>query len=426
MIKKVIDAINRFSLIESGDTVTVALSGGADSVALLHLLFSLKEKLDITIKAAHLNHSIRGDEADRDEQFVKELCEKMGVELYCERIDIPKIAKQTKQSIELCARQERYAFFERVAADKVATAHTATDNAETLILNLARGSGIKGLCGIPPKRDVYIRPLIFCTRDDIESYCENNGLSFVTDSTNLEDDYTRNKIRHNVLPVLKEINLSFEDAIIRTTLSLSEDNAALDTMAFELLFKCECEKGFITEYLAAAPKSVAKRAIVKYFTSLYKNITLDNYHINSLYDIALNGGKTSLPKKLYGISKDGIFSIIDCEPENTAEFCVSLSKMPNVNNLFSNDTLDCDKIIGSPKVRTRMEGDAIRLKNRGCTKSLNKLFTENKIPTVIRDKVPVIADDKGVIWVYGVGMADRVSPTSKSKNLLVIETKVFE
>ena len=426
MINSVIDAINRFSLIEKGDTVTVALSGGADSVALLHSLLSVRDELQINVKAAHLNHLIRGDEAFRDEAFVIDLCERLKVELTVERIDIPKIAEKTKQSLELCARKERYAFFGRIKTDKVATAHTASDNAETQLLNLTRGSGIKGLCGIPPKRDIYIRPLILCTRQDVENYCENNSLSFVTDSTNLSDDYTRNKIRHNVLPLLKEINPAVLECLTRTSLTLTEDNSALDIKAEELLFKCESDDGLVVAQLCDVPPAIAKRAIIKYVNSLYNDLELYSLHINALYDIALKGGKTNLPQCLYGICKNGILTLCDGKREENTEFSVKLIKKTNVNNLFSNDTLDCDKIIGSPKVRKREAGDTIRLKNRGCTKSLNKLFCENKILPEIRDSIPVVADDIGVIWVYGLGASQRVAPTDSSKNLLIVEAEVLK
>ncbi len=426
MKNSVLQAIDRFSLIEKGDAVTVALSGGADSVALLHFMCSLKDELQITVKAAHLNHLIRGDEAKRDEDFVKELCKNMGVELFCERVDIPKIAKERKESIELCARRERYEFFSRIAEGKVATAHTASDNAETLLLNLTRGSGIKGLCGIPPKRDNFIRPLIFCTRQQIEDYCKENQLSFVTDSTNLENAYTRNKLRHKAVPVLRDINANLEDTLTRTVLSLSEDNYALDIMAEELLFKSEADNGLVVLDLKNQPAAIVKRVIIKYVGSLYKDLSLDSLHINGLYDVLLNGGKISLPERLYGICEKGVFSVNHGESTPKKVFKVEISKIPNVNNLFANDCLDCDRIIGGVTVRTRQNGDTIRLKNRGCTKTLNKLFTENKTPVALRDSVPVIADDEGVVWAYEIGVAARVAPTNKTENLLNIKVSVSE
>nr|MBR2040323.1 tRNA lysidine(34) synthetase TilS [Clostridia bacterium] len=228
MIEKIIlDTVSAYSLFKKGDVVTVALSGGADSVALLYALNQLKNDLGITLKAVHLNHQIRGDEALRDESFVKDFCDSLNIELICERIDVPQFAKSNNLSLETAARKARYNLFERVNEGAIATAHTASDNLETLLLNLARGTSLDGLCGIPVKRDYIVRPIISATREDIENYCKDNNLKFVTDSTNLTDDYTRNKIRHKIVPVLKEINPKAELSALKTSKSLTEASAFL-------------------------------------------------------------------------------------------------------------------------------------------------------------------------------------------------------
>lgn len=424
MLDKLLNAIERFSLINKGDTVTVALSGGADSVALLHALWSLKDKLSITVKAAHLNHGIRGNEADRDEAFVKWLCLKFDIPLVCETVDIPSLAKERGQSLELCAREVRYEFLSLNSDGLIATAHTASDNTETLLFNLTRGSGTKGLCGIPPKRDNFIRPLIFCSRYDVEKYCIDNSLSYVTDSTNLEDDYTRNKIRHKVVTALKEINPSLEDAVTRATDILREDNEALDFFTNEALFKALSDDGLLCESIVKLPTAVAKRVIIKYAESF--GLQLDYLHLNQLYYICKNGGKVSLPTEMYGTVQNNNLVITGQDQPDIAKFSVKLIRVTKINNLLSINHIDCDKIIGSPIVRTRQEGDFIRLKNRGCTKTLNKLFTENKVDPSIRDSIPVIADDEGVIWVYGFGVSQRCAPNRKSENVLEVQTSVTE
>ncbi len=424
MLEKLLNAIDRFSLINKGDTVTVALSGGADSVALLHALWSLKDKLSMTVKAAHLNHGIRGAEADRDEAFVKWLCLKFDIPIVCEKVDIPTLAKERGQSLELCAREVRYDFLSRNADGLIATAHTASDNTETLLFNLTRGSGTKGLCGIPPQRDNFIRPLIFCSRYDIEKYCIDNSLSYVTDSTNLEDDYTRNKIRHKVVTALKEINPSLEDAVVRATDILREDNDALEFFTNEAMFKALNDDGLLCESIISMPTAVAKRVIVKYAEMC--GLQLDYLHLNALYEICKIGGKISLPLNLYGVVKNGVLVISSENEDEKAEFYAELVKVEKINNLLSINLIDCDKIIGSPIIRTRQEGDSIRLKNRGCTKTLNKLFTETKVDPAIRDSIPVIADDKGVIWVYGMGVSQRCAPNNKSENILEVRTSVIE
>ena len=209
LITKAEAAIEKYKFLSGGDSVIIALSGGADSVTLLSVLNSLKEKYNLKLYAAHLNHGIRGEEADNDEKFCKILCENYNVQLFVKHIDVPKLCAEQKISAELCGRNERYKFFDELSAKlnaKVATAHTASDNAETLLFNLCRGSSLAGAAAIPPKRGNIIRPLITLTRNEIESYCAENSLSYVTDSTNMSDSYTRNKIRHKVIPALKEVN----------------------------------------------------------------------------------------------------------------------------------------------------------------------------------------------------------------------------
>ena len=303
----ILKAISQFTLISKGDTVTVALSGGADSVSLLFALLKLKSELGITVNAAHLNHGIRGEEADCDQKFVENLCKDLNVELFVEKADVPKFAKENHLSIELAARQVRYEFLERVAVGKVATAHTASDNLETMIFNFTRGTSLKGLCGIPAKRGIFIRPIIFCTRQNVEEYCKQNNLSFVTDSTNLCDEYSRNKIRHNVVPILKQINPSLELAATRMALSFNDDNEFFENNALEILFKSIDENGlFIDDFDNISP-AVAKRVLKKYFETEFSDITLDNRHITDIYSICLEKkGKINLPSDLYAKVENGI------------------------------------------------------------------------------------------------------------------------
>lgn len=424
MINKVLDAIKKFSLLQKGDDVTIALSGGADSVSLLYALLSIKDELGITVNAAHLNHLIRGDEAERDQKFVTDLCEKLGVTLFCEKADVPKIAKENGISLELAARQVRYEFLERVATGKVATAHTASDNLETMIFNLVRGTSLKGLCGIPTKRGIFIRPLILCTRQNVEDYCKQNNLSFVTDSTNLCDDYSRNKIRHNVIPVLKGINSSAEESALRTSQSLMEDNSYLENISEEILFKNLCDNGLSVKDCENIAPAIFKRVIKRNFEILFPEVMLDSRHINDIYSICLCGvGKINLPSNVYAVVKNGYLSYEDEEIKNTVNFAVKVTENENVNNLFSNNVIDCDKIIGKWILRTRTVGDEIRLHKRGVTKTLKKLFTENKVPNELRDKIPVIADEKGVIWVYGMGVCERVAVTKNTRKILEVEVQ---
>lgn len=417
----VLKAISQFELLEKDDTVTVALSGGADSMALLHVLNSLKEELEITVNAAHLNHSIRGIEADNDQKFVQEFCETNKIVLFCEKINVPQFAKDNHISIELAARQIRYEFLQRVAVGKIATAHTASDNLETMIFNLTRGTALKGLCGIPPKRDNIIRPVIFCTRENIEKYCADNNLPFVTDSTNLSDDYSRNKIRHKVIPVLKEINQNAEISAVKTAVSLTEDYTFIQKEANELLFSLYNDDSLLVTDFINLDEALAKRVIIGYFGICYPEISLESQHINEIYSACIGGkSKVNLPSNMYAVVKNNQLTVTDGTFE-CQEFSVKITEIENVNNLFSNNLIDCDKIIGKLNIRTREEGDKIKLKGRGYTKKLKSLFTEYKIPLNVRENLPVIADEQGVIWVHNIGVAERVAAREATNKILKIE-----
>ncbi len=432
MEKFLLEAIERFSLLENKNKVTVALSGGADSMALLFSLYSLKDNLGITVKAAHLNHLIRGDEAFRDEAFVKDVCEKWGIELFVKRVDIPLLAKEKGISTELAAREARYKFLESVADwGAVATAHTASDNLETVIYNLTRGSGISGLAGIPAKRGIFIRPLILCTRKQIEDYCEQNNIPFVTDSTNLSDDYTRNKIRHSIVPVLKEINPAVENTVLRSSLILKEDAEYLNSVAEDYVSKnILSDKKMSSEFCRLSP-SVAKRVIKVYLKTVLPDITPETVHIEEALKVSLIGGKINLPKNFHFVS-DGNAVWVESEKKiEKAEYSVEFTECDNIffektqkiNNLLLNSLLNCDKIVGKLVVRTRMAGDSIRLVGRGCTKTLNKLYNEAAIPVYLREYLPVIADDEGVVWVADIGVAQRCAVNSSTKRVIKIDVK---
>lgn len=431
MLKKVTQAVDQFGLLCSAKHITVALSGGADSMALLCALLQLKEELGIKkISAAHFNHKIRGKEALRDQNFVTEQCKNKGVELYLGSADVPAYAKENGLSLELAARRLRYEFFEGLDTDVIATAHTASDNVETVLFNLTRGTALSGLCGIPPKRDRYIRPLIFCTRADIEVYCTQNGIPFVTDSTNLCDDYTRNKIRHSVVPVLKDINESAENAVCRMTVSLREDDDFITSIVqneYGTVFK---NGVLLLDKLNSLHPAIAKRIIVRYCED--SDIEVDNYHINNIYSICKTEGKISLPKNNSAVAKDGVLMIVSetKQPQNFS-FTVDIKESENdlfencenVHNLLLKNILDCDRIVGKLVLRQRRPGDTICLKNKKCTKTLKKLFCEYKIPTSERDVWPILCDDNGVVWIYKIGVADRCAADCNSRKIYKISVE---
>ena len=427
--KAIINNCKEYSLIPKGSVVTVALSGGADSVALLYALNRLKDRLGITVKAAHLNHLIRGDEAFRDEEFVKNLCSSLDIPLICEEIDVPKLAKKQNLSLETAAREIRYEFLNRVCeGGLIATAHTASDNLETLLLNLARGSAIGGLCGIPIKRDNIIRPIISVTREEIEKYCCVNNLSFVTDSTNLSDDYTRNKLRHSIVPVLKELNPKIEKTVLKTSRSVTEISNMIKSSAENYIKENFADNKLDVSKLKELNSEIAKRVIIEFVKICDSEISLEACHIESIYKICLKCGKTGIPKNKYCQNKKG-YLFIGSNDENIkkTKFSVEITKISeNVNNLLLNNSLDCDKIVGKLVLRTRQSGDSIRLANRGCTKKLTKLYNEFSVPVYLRDTLPVISDDLGVVWIHGIGVAERCAVSKKTNSAYVIGVKENE
>lgn len=305
--KKILAAIKRYDMIKSGDRIIAALSGGADSVTLLHCLNTMKETLNFELFACHINHNLRGEDSDRDQAFAEELCEKLGVPIKVFSVDVTG-ALQKHQSVEEKARELRYKAFATEAGrlnGKIATAHNSCDNTETVFLNMLRGTGLKGLCGIPAMRDYLIRPLIFCTREEIENYCEAFDLKFVTDKTNFSDAYTRNNIRLNLLPKLLEINPSLYDGISRMTAWLEEDSAFLEEMALKKLNEAKTgDKVYSANTLAPLPRPILTRVI----TLLLREAGVEPtaIRINGFEEIIRNGkGKVNVEKNKFAVVKKG-------------------------------------------------------------------------------------------------------------------------
>lgn len=409
-------AIEEFLMFSQGDKVVVALSGGADSVALLHSLNSLREKYDISLYACHLNHMIRGDEADRDEEFVTTLCKNMGIELFVKKVDVPHLASVNKLSLELCGRNVRYDFFAEISDElqaKIATAHTASDNVETVLYNIARGTSISGLCGIKAKRDNIIRPLIFCSRDDVESYCEEHSLGYVTDSTNLTDDYTRNNIRHNCVPVLQSINPELCNTVSRMCSSMTDIKRFLDEYSQKEIRNCRTENGYASEKLLSLDSAVLSNAISIILSE--HNAQTDFRHINLIVDAMKTNGCVDLGDNKRAVCKQGFLRIVRTDEvdfeldvpflgSKYAEY-ISKEELKNIHKNLLNDYISCDIITDSTKIRTRKEGDTFTFFKRNVTKSLKKLFIELKIPREQRDKLLVVANGSQVLYVEKIGVS---------------------
>lgn len=438
MICKIKSAIEKFSMIKKGDSVIVALSGGADSMALAFFLNSVKDEYGITLSAAHVNHGIRGASADADEAFVKSFCEKNGISLHVLHADIPKIASETGETHEECGRRIRYEFFESIdKTSLIATAHNLNDNAETLLFRIARGTGLRGMCSIPPVRGRIIRPLIECSREEIEKYCSENKISYVTDETNLSDEYTRNYIRHEILPLFEKINPSFLVSANRLIDTVREDEAFLSQQAHLLFKKCENSGKYLVTDLKDAPECILKRTtaiIIEKETGMKP----ESSHINDIVDIIKNGGRVQICGAANFRVRKGFLEKFSSNEENEdyslylTEGCTEFSSyFVNASIIYKKDLtdtqkihkqmldifMDCDKIIGNLVVRNKRSGDTFSPSGFNGSKKLKKMFQEKGIPPEKRSSYPVICDDFGIVAVPGFGVSKRVYVDSDSQRI---------
>ncbi len=459
MIAAVKNTIVRRGMLSNGAHVIVGLSGGADSVSLLASLLELREELGITVSALHIHHGIRGEEADGDLNFCRRLCEGLGVELQWMRLDIPAIAAERSIGLEQCGRECRYEQFAAAALEKnavIATAHTLSDSAETVLFNLARGSGLSGVCGIPPVRQIrcengsevtVIRPLIDVTREDVEAYCKDKRLSYVTDGTNADNTYRRNLIRNRVIPALRDVNPSLHTAIGRFTECAAQDSALLDEMAANALARCVTadEKGALAykaRSLAAMPESIMRRCIMliaakQNCTPEYSQIMLCRRCITEGSGaVMLSRGVRLCVSNGLVYTDSGAAKIVTGQWEVPLTLPVTVlpdgrqltftqidsidtsATQKHQKTLFKN-LITCDIINGNAYVRNRREGDRFAPAGRGLTKRLKKLLCDEGIPVEQRDSLAIIANDSNILWVEGFGIAEHARPRETQKAFLV-------
>ena len=408
--------------------VCVALSGGADSVCLLHILKQVFNGTDVLLSAVHINHCLRGDESDGDEAFCVKLCGDLNLPIEVHKIDVLGMAKKG-ESTELAARRIRYEIFSKIDADYIATAHNANDSLETFLINFSRGTGLKGLIGIPAVRDRFIRPLIKCSRDEIMEYIKQNNLTYVTDSTNLTDAYTRNKFRHKVIEPLKEITPEIVNIATRNMEQLKLDNDFIEDAALNLYNQVYMQgKGLKTDALLLAHKAISARVLIKYVKSL-TNRAPDSFHINLMLDICQ---KKNAAEQLF----DGYIAKVNkgyLSVDNTLDYKFDVNtevltandfkNQLKINNLLLKNAIDYDKIVGKLIIRTRLVGDRLRPLGRGVSKPLRKLQNELGVEKQLRDVAPIAADDNGAFWGYGLGIDERMSIDESTKNILVFYVK---
>jgi tRNA(Ile)-lysidine synthase len=439
MFRKINALADRHGMLPAGATVLCAVSGGADSVCLLHVLKGLGR--DLRLVCAHYNHRLRGPESDRDEAFVRTLCAELGIPLTVGGGDVAAFARETGMGIEEAARTLRYAFLEQeadgVGAGRIATAHTADDNAETLLLNLVRGTGLRGLGGIPPVRGRIVRPLLTVTRREVEAYLLENGLPHVEDSSNGRDDFARNRLRHAVLPVLAELNDNFLQNAADTARLNREDEAFLTALAGEFIVSHDSEAGrpgLPLEELLELPGPVVSRVF-----RILAGGTLSVANTEALFALCRSDNPSAelhLPgmtvrreydKLIFGAEVPVVLRTRTVEPGEYLELpeaglalrCGFLPSCKGFHSSFNTFFFQYEKICGKLLVKSRSEGETISLLGRQGTHSIKKLMIDAKIPRVKRGLVPVIADDLGPLALYGFGQAKRCAAVPGERTIKI-------
>lgn len=428
-----------FSEFTAGETqrILVAFSGGADSSLLLHLLRETNAK----VFAAHVNHGIRGEEADQDEIFCRNLCQTLAIPFFSCKINIPVLAKEKGIGIEETAREVRYEYLQTIAKEQncslIATAHNADDNLETILFHLARGSGLQGLCGIPVRRDNIIRPLLGCAKDDILATCQEVGIPYVTDSTNADTTYTRNYLRSEVIPRLKTLNPKAAETSVTTARLLSQDNAFLAETATHY----SLADG--RKILAALPEAILSRVLLR--EARERGLFPEHHHIDACITALCSKDarkQISLPSGSLTVDRDTVaigntpqvpisldipiflgLTVIDdrsaiylgYDDDNTGK---DINKIKNIYKFAIKVSIDSATINRMLRARTRRPHDNYRY--GGMTRSVKKLLQSQKTTADERSRLPMIVDGDTILWIPGFPVADAVIPTDPTHSIVLI------
>ena len=420
MLNSLRDFNRKYRLISPGDAVVCAVSGGADSMALLWALYLLKEEWELDLSAAHFNHHLRGEESDRDEQFVREFCAGYGIPLQVGSADV----KPGRKGLEAAARDARYAFL-RSLPGKIATAHTADDNAETVLLHLVRGTGLKGLGGIMPQNGNVIRPLLGTTRAQVEELLEEYAVEHITDSSNDTDAFLRNRLRHHVMPLLTAENPRIARNLSAMALRLRQDEEALEELAAS-------DGPLSIAKLRTQPSAIRTRALEQFLkASGVKEPEAE--HIAKAEALVFSDKPSAVGHFPGGITIARNYDTLEvrCAAEIPAEVTIASGETVIFGDyritcapaeaIINNETIFTVQPTGTIRIRSRQSGDELRLSG-GC-KSVKKRFIDKKIPAAVRPRIPVITDDAGILAVGELGaQTDRRAGTLPAVTVKIVKT----
>lgn len=451
LINKVKETINKYSMISEGEHVLAALSGGPDSVCLLHILSELRDEYKIKLSALYIDHRLRPEETTFEIDFCKKICDSLNIALFSKTIDVESFAKTEGLNKQEAARELRYrAFYEtagELKADKIALGHNRDDQAETVLIRLIRGSGTSGLSAIPPVRGKIIRPLIDIERAEIEDFLDKLNVSFVVDSSNLTDRYLRNKIRHVIMPEIKKINPAAIKIISRTSDIFRDEERYFDILVTKSLMKLISRKNDYSIELFTTPMEILDTVILRRVlrraidaTKGLKGISF--LHIEDIIKLlksGRSGDRIFLPNNIRVIKKYSVLTITSEEPKRLSSYVIEelgeIRLVESSLNLFTeilnaNETddmgdgkkiafINADKLIFPLLIRARKSGDYFYPLGLGKRKKLQDYFVDEKIPRDERDSIPLLINGNGeIVWIVGYRIDDRYRIEKNTKKIL--------
>lgn len=467
--QKVLKTILENQIIEKGEKVLVGVSGGPDSVCLLHVLLSLSDCLDIKLWAIHINHMLRAQEAAEDEAYTADLCRRMGIPLAIRHVDVAEIARESGMSLEEAGRKARYSEFRKYAdtigADKIAVAHNRNDQAETVMMHIIRGAGMAGLVGMVYKSGALIRPLLNIYRSEIEQYCKAVGISPRTDSTNLISVFTRNKVRLELFPYIdRNFNANVTDSLCRLSSLAFIDNEYLEQCALDAYTKCKIETGdervaLELEHIGKLHPAILSRVMRYAIADAAGGVKgIGNVHYLSILEL-IKKGKTGahieLPGGLSANISYGTINILHKQIKKSpfikkseahhdfdrsiaipgitevkelgAIVKASIEPVENIDNYGTMgynslvQFFDYDSLKRGINIRNRRNGDIFKPVGSGGTKKLKKYFIDCKIPRELRYNIPLICAGNEVVWIIGYKISDKFKVTENTRNVLRTE-----
>ncbi|MDW7668325.1 MAG: tRNA lysidine(34) synthetase TilS, partial [Bacillota bacterium] len=449
--EKIETNIKKYNLIKEGQNILIGLSGGPDSVMLLHVLRIFKKKKNFNLYAAHINHLYRGEDAYKDEEFVRKLCEDFNVQLYIKRQNASILAKENKITEEEAGREIRYGFFNKILKEigggLIATAHNKNDQAETLLQRMIRGTGIEGLTGMDYKQDNIIRPLLNIDKEEILKYLEINSFNFCIDKTNTEPIYGRNKIRLELIPYIeKTFNENFQDTLFRMSQNMKDDYKIINRQVENNFSKCLISKDkeriiLDIDTLKKFPKGIRSRILRNSIEYIKGNkVDVERKHIDYLDGFMLKKetgksidlgdsvvGEISYNKLIIrnkGKIKNYVYNLekgINFIKEINKSIKVSHNGKNTINEDKNSIIIDSDIIKGQLKVRNRQNGDKFQPLGMKGSKKIKDYFIDEKIPAKLRNEIPLICDDESIIWIAGYRMNHNYRITEKTLNTTKIE-----